>query len=656
MPGINLEFATFSGNAIFRGIHSSASIYAKNADIGGQLVLDDAIITAPVDSLELQGAQIKGSANLVRLRTSGRIVARNTILGARLDLSGACIGAHEGYSIQLRNSAIAGNVFMTHAHFSGNIHAYGVKFGADLSAAHILIRSSSADAINLNHASIANNALFTDSILYGTLRAHSMRIGGELDLKRVRVGTLDAKDAVILTQAELGAGSFFQNIQTRGSIEAYGTKFGGDLNMDQARLSSPGQRALILDRATMQGNVWMSSVHIVGGLVAAGARIMGHFRLAGSTISCCDESGGPDLLVPAVLLSRISVSGQFDLSSLQLAGSLIAVDSKISQMKLMNASIETSEAIGLNLSHAEIGNVAVLSGVKVDGCFVGHGLSVLDTLFMDGVDIGETVLSSSSVGTLLLTNSSQFRGPLSLHGSSITILEVEQQKPSHAAPPLADVHGWKIGTIRGYLREDRKALLTWLKTMPFSVDARGRASFPPQPWKAVANTLASMGQPEDARWLRVKSANRTTKTSPPLTKLGRLLLAGFVGYGYHPFLVIPWLIALFLATFFLTNSFAHDFSPSDPRVASISVAASQGQGSATRISGDAKPGPPNYPGFSPVLYALDTALPPALTGQSTAWRVTENEWLPALFAAFKAFAWVLTALLLAGVTGILRKE
>ena len=37
------------------------------------------------------------------------------------------------------------------------------------------------------------------------------------------------------------------------------------------------------------------------------------------------------------------------------------------------------------------------------------------------------------------------------------------------------------------------------------------------------------------------------------------------------------------------------------------------------------------------------------------WQITGNAWIAILLAAIKGFSWILTALLLAGVTGLLRK-
>lgn len=63
----------------------------------------------------------------------------------------------------------------------------------------------------------------------------------------------------------------------------------------------------------------------------------------------------------------------------------------------------------------------------------------------------------------------------------------------------------------------------------------------------------------------------------------------------------------------------------------------------------------NYPPFSPPLYALDSALPSTTGGQTGAWRLTSTGWIPVVLNILKIIAWISSALLLAGVTGLLRK-
>jgi hypothetical protein len=121
-------------------------------------------------------------------------------------------------------------------------------------------------------------------------------------------------------------------------------------------------------------------------------------------------------------------------------------------------------------------------------------------------------------------------------------------------------------------------------------------------------------------------------------------------------MVIPWLAALRIAVFAIASLRAADFRPSDAAASTVSVMNIDNQVERIRVTGETRPSSDRSPRFNPALIAVDTAIPAAATGQSDAWRVTENQWLLGLFAAIKGIAWILTALLLAGVTGILRKD
>ena len=65
--------------------------------------------------------------------------------------------------------------------------------------------------------------------------------------------------------------------------------------------------------------------------------------------------------------------------------------------------------------------------------------------------------------------------------------------------------------------------------------------------------------------------------------------------------------------------------------------------------------------LKPGLYALDNTLPGTLaTGQAAQWTANgaqgSNIWIPYTLGALKIASWILVALLLAGVTGLLRKN
>jgi hypothetical protein len=62
---------------------------------------------------------------------------------------------------------------------------------------------------------------------------------------------------------------------------------------------------------------------------------------------------------------------------------------------------------------------------------------------------------------------------------------------------------------------------------------------------------------------------------------------------------------------------------------------------------------PGYPCFSPMQYAVGVALPVADLTRSAAWQPVG--WAYYVMGGLRRLSWALTALLLAGVTGLLRK-
>ncbi|GAA1267415.1 hypothetical protein GCM10009589_20680 [Arthrobacter pascens] len=90
--------------------------------------------------------------------------------------------------------------------------------------------------------------------------------------------------------------------------------------------------------------------------------------------------------------------------------------------------------------------------------------------------------------------------------------------------------------------------------------------------------------------------------------------------------------------------------------ASTIIAANNNDASNGVLGADTINLPPNYLPFSPGLFAVDTAIPAAATGQADAWRISGTPWLQGTFAAIRGLAWLLAALLLAGLTGLLRND
>jgi len=181
-----------------------------------------------------------------------------------------------------------------------------------------------------------------------------------------------------------------------------------------------------------------------------------------------------------------------------------------------------------------------------------------------------------------------------------------------------------------------------------------------QPWHTLAAVYDRNGQPAGARRLRLTAANRVTKNSSWPTKLVRTTYLGLVGHGYYPLLAGAWLVLVVVAATILVAANRADFVPTDIDRANQATMHSAQQ---THSPGDSLitaqtpcSTHPGYPCLNSLPYTVSMLVP---TAGSTAsdWTIRSNatHWLTIALPLLKLFAWVLTALWLAGITGLLRK-
>ena len=187
-----------------------------------------------------------------------------------------------------------------------------------------------------------------------------------------------------------------------------------------------------------------------------------------------------------------------------------------------------------------------------------------------------------------------------------------------------DQEGWPAAiSMRGFAYDSLKnrdistrARLQWLRRHP------GR--FTPQLYDQLADAYRRAGEDVSARKVLVAKQRRRRHPCSPLSWLWFVT----VGYGYRTWQALIWVAAL-------TVTGSSTFSGAYP---------------AHMIAMTAHP-----PKFQPIIYTLDVLLPGVGLGQKSAWQPTTPgllDWYWALTAA----GWVLSAAVVAGLTGILKRD
>jgi hypothetical protein len=260
-------------------------------------------------------------------------------------------------------------------------------------------------------------------------------------------------------------------------------------------------------------------------------------------------------------------------------------------------------------------------------------------------------LESSVITTLLLTPA-RVDGTIKLTRATITDLRTPSDGPPSGRLVAT---GWQITDVHGLIRTDRLTATRWLKSTP---PAHG---FTAQPWHVLAAVYDRNGQPTDARRLRFTAANQTTKHGPWSAKPLRWIYLLVAGHGYYPIAAAFWLAGALLLGIFIANVNTEHFIPTD-RAAANKTAAAYASGSRTSApqpitAADSCDRYPDYPCFNPINYALAGVVPPATGVTKADWTISSDAPATLSFSipALRTFAWIFTAILLAGVTGLLRK-
>lgn len=207
------------------------------------------------------------------------------------------------------------------------------------------------------------------------------------------------------------------------------------------------------------------------------------------------------------------------------------------------------------------------------------------------------------------------------------------------------------GFVYNYLRNpgDARRRLEWLRRQLPVDQAESRKRFRPRPYQQLAKVLRDAGHEKDARRILIGFQRDRDRYEDfgILTKIGRWLYRQ-IGYGYEPrrgafctsFVVIflGWLL--------------------------VSAGDKAGLMVPTKTSASVRD-------FIPLLYSLDTFLPiHAFRQQETWWPVAETwQWcfcgparwpwgylLQIWVCTEIFFGWILTALIVAGFAGIVRRE
>jgi hypothetical protein len=423
--------------------------------------------------------------------------------------------------------------------------------------------------------------------------------------------------------------------------------------------------AVAADDLTVDGGVFLDGgFTAAGGVRLLGAHIAAELSLRGAQLTGTDSDG--DALVASGLQadSAVFLDDGFEAAgAVRLLGAHIAGQLSLRGAQLTGTDSDGNALVAPDLqAHSDVyldHGFKAVGAVRLVGAHIAGQLSMRSAR-LTGADKGGRAVFADRLhvdGIVFLDGGFEAAGAISLASATLGNLHVGE---GQELPQLGDATGWQLRDVRGAIRNDSTAARDWL-------DQPHR--FVAQPWEELAAVYDRNGQPADARRMRYWSAVRSTRHGPWWSKPGRWLYRVTTGHGYYPLIALVWLAVVFAAAYGITTARHEEFTTAttaiirdDPDVRTAAIAAGIGPGHPLPGRVKAAWCSPAWdtPCLNDLAYSFTVALPATAAGQTQAWQppattvagVQTATWLQIL----RTLAWVFTALLLAGVTGLLHKQ
>src|SRR5207248_1015464 len=161
------------------------------------------------------------------------------------------------------------------------------------------------------------------------------KVTGQLCLRDARVGTAPVTLAVSASGLAVDGDVDASRLQAREAVSMPSAVITGSVDLTAARITSPAQKALVMDHCGIGGRLDCASIGCCygtaltckGQLSLNGARISGDLDLTGAALEAGD--GQPALLGQrgwldgTLVLSAIKAQGEVDLRTLKVGASLL---------------------------------------------------------------------------------------------------------------------------------------------------------------------------------------------------------------------------------------------------------------------------------------------------------------------------------------------
>ena len=238
----------------------------------------------------------------------------------------------------------------------------------------------------------------------GVLRLDQAKLSGELCLHDATIGAGGGTEAVAATGFAVDGGLECRGLNSRGTIDMEIAVITGSLDLTGARITCPGQRALILDRAVIgrldcrrmiiEGEMRMHNSRIGASMILTAARLD---NPAGVALS----AGGLNAAGGLFLNEGFTAAGEVRLYGANLAANLT----------ISGGTLRNQDGIALNLNRASL---SIVHGADV---MCEGQVSLIGARIASDIDLENSHLAGSRANPALVADRASIDGALILAGS-----------------------------------------------------------------------------------------------------------------------------------------------------------------------------------------------------------------------------------------------
>lgn len=687
---VRLIGATLGGNLNCSGARflnrKGIALSANSADIAGfvhfQSYRDD-------ENARASSCRAYGEVNLVAAR-----------IGKGLVCCGVRFSNRRGVALQANASAISGDVCLYQIendefYALGEVNLVSAEIGGNLICTGGVFFNPGRKALNFDLSKIES----------GVRLDQGFRADGEVSLRFTQIRGLlfcsggrfvNPEGAAIRANLAHVGGSVFlgvddsianrlRSFRALGQVDLDLARVDGDLNCAGGRFLNRRKQALTADGIKVGGNAYLTAFigkdgqwrrfcaygqtslnySNVGNLLACAG---GQFLCRGGTaLSAVRSHVDGDMNLGTWTAGEIFLSflthGGVNLLGAQVGGSVNCTGAWLlfneGKVAIYGDSMTVGNSVQINAFTAldETGKTIVKSYFATDGRLslvrmeVGGDLEAENALFFGNKETGLNAERATIHGTLFwrsITRTTKNAMSLSLlHAQATTLADDSESWPERGRLTL---DGFQYGALAPNSATVERRV-KWLGLQP-------QSPFCAQPYEQLATVLRNRGDAASARTISIdKQWN--------LRKRGRLGVAGWiwnwvlyltVGYGYRPWLAVPWaaVIVLLGGLVFRHAEWSGVLVPSQVAVESTGPTNQHAAAVASPNSGRR---------FHPWLFSLDVFLPAPDLHEKAHWTPAESaggEWgfyTCEVWYVFEGLSgWMLAGLVAGAVSGLIRKD